>query len=144
MAKTITAANTILTLSIAGLIPAPVQIQGFAADDIFDTETQEVGETLMGVDGNLSAGFVFAPVKFSISLQADSDSNIFFETWYNAEQTAGEKYFASGLAVLPSIGKGYTLNKGVLVSYQPIPSVKKMLSPRSFSIVWESVVGAPV
>ena len=140
----ITSANAIYTLMITKLIPAPIQLQGFAADDIFDTEALEIGEVLMGVDGFLSAGFVRHPIKQSIMLQADSQSNKLFQIWYDGEKALGDKYFAQATVVLPALKTIYTLSNGVMTTYQPIPDAKKVLQPRKYSIVWESVIGIPL
>jgi hypothetical protein len=67
MAGSITAANAIFQLYIPAVFSAPQQLQGFAADDIFDTENQELVQTQMGVDGLLSGGFVFIETKQTIT-----------------------------------------------------------------------------
>lgn len=140
---TITSANSILLLSIAGLYDIPQQLQGFAADDVFDTETLEPVETMMGVDGHLSGGWVPMPVKWNISLQADSASILVFENWYSAQQTAREVYIASAQVQLPSVRRKYAMVRGFLSSYPPTPAGKKVLQPRRFQITWESISPAP-
>jgi hypothetical protein len=142
--KTITSANTIFAIAVAGVIPAPVQLQGFTADDVFDIDQLEVGVTTMGVDGILSAGFVFNPVKQTVTLQADSDSNVLFETWYAAEKAQQDKFFANGTVVFKSVGRSYVLTKGALVTYSPAANPGKTLKPRSFAIEWQAIDGAPV
>ena len=139
----ITAANAVLTLAIAGVIPNPVQLQGFAPDDVFDIPQLKSVETLMGVDGLLSTGFVFTPVTQTVSLQADSASNDIFDAWWTQMQAARETYEAEGLIVLPSIGKKYTLVQGSLTGYKPAPSGKKLLQPRVHEITWARIVPAP-
>ncbi len=138
----ITSANSIVMISIASVYTTPQQLQGFAADDIFSTDTMEIAETMMGVDGRLSAGYVFVPVKWSISLQADSPSNAIFDNWRAAQVSAGDVYFASATVNLPSLGKTYDLVNGVLTSYPPIPDAGKTLKPRKFGLTWESVTPA--
>lgn len=142
MAKTLTAANSVITLTIAGLFPVPVQLQGFAADDIFDSEAIEPAETLMGVDGKLSAGWVPMPIKQGFTLQADSDSVAFFETWYQAQQNVREIFRGSGLIVLPSVNRKMIMTNGVLSSYQP-STAKKILQPRKFTVTWEALRTLP-
>ena len=142
--NTITSATSVYMLSIAGLFAIPQQLQGFAADDVFDTEAINPTEVLMGVDGKMSAGFVFVPVKQSISIQADSDSNTLFEAWFQAQKTAKEAYFAAGIVHLPSINRSYVMTNGVLTSYPSISDAKKVLQPRKYQITWESVLGAPI
>ena len=142
--KSITSANAILMLGILDLFPVPQQLQGFAADDVTDLSDLAPAETMMGVDGKLSAGFVFVPVQQGIMLNADSDSNDLFDAWYAAQQAAREIYYASGILRLTSVNRSFVLTKGVLSSYKPAPDVKKVLQPRKYSITWQSCVGAPV
>lgn len=143
-ARTITSANAVLLLSIEGLYDVPQQLQGFAADDIFDTESLEPVETMMGVDGKLSGGWVPREVKQNISIQADSPSILVFENWYAAQQTARETYIANGQVHLSSVGRKYTMTRGFLSSVPPTPAAKKVLQPRRFTITWERVTSAPV
>ena len=74
MDTTITSANSVFTIVIAGLFPAPVQLQGYASDKAFTTEALDLAEVQMGVDGRMTAGFVPNPTKQTITLQADSPS----------------------------------------------------------------------
>lgn len=151
---TITGANAVFTLSIAPpalaaqvsatLFAAPVQLQGFAADDAFATEPVASVETLMGVDGFLSAGFVYVPVRQNISLQADSASNDLFDLWWNSMQTTRDVYLAQGIIILTTIQKKYTLTNGSLTTYHPLADVKKLLQPRRYGITWERSSPAPV
>lgn len=134
----ITAANSVYILNIPNVLLAPVQLQGFAADDIFDTTPVEAAETLMGVDGILSAGFVFVPVEQGISLQADSASNAAFDAWWTQEQANKTKYPASGQIRLPAIGTKWALTNGYLVTYPIIPNAGRTLKPRKFMIRWQS------
>lgn len=139
MSGTITSANATIMLAIASVFPTPQQLQGFAADDIFNTDALSSAETLMGVDGRLSAGFVFVPIVQGYTLQADSDSNDLFDQWYQAQQTARELFPASGIVLLTSIGKKWQMNRGFLTTFPPIPDGGKYLKPRKYGITWESV-----
>lgn len=141
---TITAANAIIMLAINGLFPVAQRLQGFAADDVFDIDALEPAETMMGVDGILSAGFTFVPVKQNFALQADSLSNTLFETWFLQQQAAAEVFFATGVVSLPSVRRSYAMSNGVLTGYKPAADAKKVLQPRHFSITWERIVGAPI
>jgi hypothetical protein len=136
----ITSANAVFSLSIAGLVPAPVNLGGYSADDCFDTEDIKTAETTMGVDGHLSAGWVFSPVPQNITFQADSDSNAIFETLYLQERTLKKKFFLNAVVQFPSLGVSYTLTKGVVETYPPMSGAKKTLAPRRYGIVWESVM----
>lgn len=144
MSRSITSTNAIYLLSIAGLYTVPQALQGYAADDIFDTAVINPAEVSMGLDGKLSAGFVPVAIAQTITLQADSDSNLLFDAWFAAQQAAREIYFANGIVRLPAIGRSYVLTNGVLNSYAPIADAKKTLQPRKFGITWEALVGAPL
>lgn len=138
----LTSANCIIMLGIPGVYTTPQQLQGFSADDVFDTDSVEVGETLMGVDGVLSGGWVNNPVSQNFSLQADSPSNAVFDNWYAAERTITDKYPASAVITLPSLNVKYTMVRGFLISYPIIPAARKIIQPRRFTIRWESATPA--
>jgi len=144
MARSITAANAIYMLSIIPVFPIPVQLQGFSADDVFGTDPQTVAETSMGVDGKLSAGFVFNAVNQNVTLQADSASNDVFDAWQTAQQVIKDTYRAQAVITLTAIGRKWTLTNGVLTTYPPLPDAKKVLQPRRFGITWEAVFPSPV
>ena len=98
----------------------------------------------MGVDGNLSIGYVPMPIVQNFILQADSASNDFFDTIIAAQLAARESYTLFGTILIPSLEKIYTMTKGVLGQNQPISNAKKVMQPRTFQVTWESVVGAPL
>lgn len=137
---TITSANAILMITVPNLFPTPQQLQGFAAEDIYDFEGVDNAELMMGVDGHLAAGWIPKEVVQSITLMADSASNGLFETWYRAEQTAREKFPCSGTVILNATGRSYTQSRGFLTNYSPAPKAGKVLQPRKFSLTWETVL----
>jgi len=131
-------------LGITDLYPVPQQLQGFAQDDAYSMTLVNVAEVLMGVDGKMSSGYIPQIKEMDISLQADSDSNNFFEAWYSAQEAGKVAFSAFGVIQYPAIGRIYTLTNGVLFGYTPISDAKKILQPRKFQIKWESVIGAPI
>ena len=139
----ITSANAVLMLGITSLYATPQQIQGFATDDVFDADPLELAEAIMGVDGKLSAGFVYAAQKMKIALQSDSPSNLIFETWYKNSKAITDVYFANGSITLPSIKRTYTLVNGTMTVFPAVPSAKKILQPRIYELVWESITVSP-
>lgn len=139
----ITSANAILMLSQPILFPAPQQIQGFAADDVYDVDQIKSVETQMGVDGVLSAGFVYVEVTQNITLQADSLSNDFFDVWWTQMQAAQDTYPVTGIITLPSIATKFSQRQGYLTGYQPIPNAKRVLQPRRYQITWGRVSPSP-
>lgn len=140
----ITSANAVLTLAQPILFPVPVQLQGFAADDVYDIDQIKSVETVMGVDGILSGGFVYVEVMQNITLQADSASNDFFDTLWAQMQAAQDIYPISGLVILPSILTKFAMRNGFLTGYKPAPDAKKTLQPRKYQITWNSIAPAPL
>lgn len=143
MVGTLTSANAILTLAIPGLFDFPVQIQGFATDAISDTDGVQPSETMMGVDGNLSAGWIPVPIVQNYNLQGDSDSIDVFEQWYSTQQQIRELLPANGMMIVTAVSKKYTMTRGFLSGYIPTALLQKVIQPRRFSITWESVTPAP-
>lgn len=139
----ITAANAVLMLAVPPLFPVPQQIQGFSTDDVYNIPQIKSVETMMGVDGVLSGGFVYVQIPQEITLQADSASNRFFDTWWAQMQAAKDIYAAAGLIQLPSVLTKFIQTKGFLTGYSPAPQAKKVLQPRRFEITWESILPAP-
>lgn len=80
----------------------------------------------------------------TISLQADSASNVFFEAWAAAQEAEQDVYKAFGTIRLESINRTYILTRGFLSSYTPMPGVKKTLEARNYTITWNSIMGAPI
>ena len=136
---TITSANSVFTLILPTLYPVPQVLQGYAADDAFAADAVDWAETVMGVDGKMSAGYTPNVTKMTISFQPDSASIQVFDFWLGAMKVAQEVYFASGTIQLPSVGKSYTLTNGVLTSAKPLPDAKKVLQPMQYGLTWESV-----
>lgn len=136
---TLTSANAVLAISVANLFNTPIQIQGFASDEAFSFDDVESSETVMGVDGILSAGWIPKELQQSIMLQADSPSVQFFEDWYASQQQARDLLLASGTVTYPSVGKQYNLVRGILRGYKPAPDARKILQPRKFTIIWNYI-----
>lgn len=139
----LTAANAIITLTIPGVFSTPQQLQQFSVDDVADVDTLVVAETLMGVDGALSGGYVFNKVKYTYSLQADSPSVFVFDQWKLANDSQLDTFVANGLLTLKSLGTKWTWTRGFLTEWSPAPNVKKILQPRRFAIEWQSVFPQP-
>ena len=135
----ITGANAAFSIMVTSIFPTPVQLQGFAADDVVETGEIEAGEAVIGVDGYQSAGFVFALVPQTITLQADSSSNTLFDAWRAFEQFNRTKLFAQGILRIPDINTSWALVNGTLSRFTPAPNVKRILQPRRFVVLWESI-----
>jgi hypothetical protein len=139
----ITSANSVLMLGVAGLFTVPQQLQGFAQDDMYSMAAVDNKEVQIGADGILSAGWIPQIKVLSITLQADSASNTFFESVYAAEEAAKAPFFFFGVINQPAVSKLYTLTNGVMKSYSPLADAKKILQPRKFEIHFQVTIGAP-
>lgn len=141
--SSITGANSVFTLAVTNLFDSPQYVQGYAADDAFKSDAVPQAEVLMGVDGTLSGGKVWAPYKMTIMLQADSPSIALFETWRTSQDAAVDVFIGQGTIFLPSINMQYTLDRGFLTSAMPFPDVKKLLQPIPYEITWNLITSSP-
>ena len=140
----ITSADAIITLTVAGLYDSPVQLQQFMAEDIYDMAMARHAETVMGADGKKSAGFVYTMRQQTFALLADSPSCDLLDTWINAEEQAVDTFRVDGQITLKGIGKVWTMSNGTLTEFNQIPDGKKLLQGRKFTIEWERVAPAPL
>jgi hypothetical protein len=141
----ITSANAVYMISIAGLYPAPQQLQGFAVDEAFDTEVTNVAEAQIGVDGITGFGWIPRLTPQTITFMASSPSVIIFETWQQASDYAQNVYLATATVLLPATGRRYTFSNGTLTRYNALPNARRVLGPRTFSLVYGwPIVSAPI
>lgn len=143
MARFLTAADIVIVLSVPDVFGAPFQLQGFATEDVFNTDAIEISETQMGVDGNLSAGYVPREIPQKFMLQADSTSIDYFETIYARQVAQRAVYPFTGIFTIPAAEKTYNAVRGFLKGYSPTPSVGKVLKPREFGITWQTMSPGP-
>lgn len=128
MAATLTVANSAIAMTTEALFPSAQSLQGYSADDAFDTDTVENGEYSMGIDGNLSAGFVFNEVTLALTFQADSPSLSLFEQIYMYEQENRTKLTQNITITVPANSRRYDFIQGYMRSYKA-PAGKKILQP---------------
>lgn len=138
MAGTLTTANSVLAMTTEALFPAAQLITGYAADNIFETDAVENGEYSMGIDGRLSAGFVYNEIPFTLTLQADSDSLKLFEQVYQYEVSNRTKLLQNLTVTLPSLRRRYDLKNGFMRSYKA-PAGQKILQPGVVAFVFARI-----
>lgn len=141
---TLTAANSVITIGVTSLFPVAQQLQGFAVDDMFTSESVTTVETMMGVDNILSGGWIATSKKITFALQADSISNNIFDTLWAAQEQAQEVFVLFGEITLRAIERSFTLQRGFMTSYTPLPDAKKLLQPRRFTVEWQRILPAPI
>ena len=143
MANNITSANAVFIIAVPALAIVH-QLQGFAADDAFDVDAQDIAENVMGVDGKKSSGWIPQMYSQAIHLQASSDSIGVIDQIYQFSNANKTFYEITGTISYPSTGKSYTLVNGSLTNYKPMADARKTLSPQDFTIVWEAIVPSVV
>lgn len=136
MAMTITSANSIYMLSIAGVFNTPQQLMAFGVDEAFDTEPAETAEVVIGVDNYGVAGWRPYNIEQTITLLPSSPSFLIFEQWIAAQGMINEILYASAIVSLPAIGRKYTFPQGALSRYPALPNVRRVLQNRQFRITW--------
>ena len=140
--RTITSADAIMQLVALGVYDSPQRIQGFSTDNMWTSDAKQTAEFQMGADGKLSAGFVFAPTRISVTLQADSESIDFFDQVAQVEQQKKKKIEIRGVVTIPGIRKKFALQKFYMENWQPLPGAGRVLAPRPFALVGESCTWA--
>lgn len=142
--STLTTANSAFSLAVRGLFPVPQALQGYATDDSFAVDDVSPGEVQMGVDGQLSAGYVPYPTTMIFTFQADSKSVDMFDTVLEAQKANKEMFIFDGTGIIQGTGAKYAMTKGYLTSATPMSTGKKILQSRKFTITFENVSKAPV
>lgn len=142
--RTITSADATLVLSSADLALAATKVEGFAADAAWAMGDTDVAQTIRGVDGRLSAGFVYGDYSMVITLMPDSDSDFIFDAAMTGAVAGQAVYRVNGVLTLPSNGRSYNLTRGVITTGRIMPDGQRVLQPRTWTIMWERVQPTPI
>ena len=133
----ITSANAELVLTCDTLYPSGVSLQNFATDQSYASESIQLAETRMGVDGHMAAGYTPVIKTVQIQLEASSPSREVFENIAAASETNKTAYETTLVARIPSIGRIFTWSIGVLHDTMPAPAAKKVLDPTTYVLHFE-------
>lgn len=130
--KTLTAANSIVLFSTDSYFSSPIQLQGFQADNAFTFGDAAMGETVMGVDGLQSGGWVAHEVDFSVFLQANSASREQMEDFRAHCNSRMETERVTFNITIPATGR--TINaSGFLTSASGGTSAQKLLQGTQYN-----------
>ncbi|WWQ12987.1 virion structural protein [Ralstonia phage PQ43W] len=143
MAGTLTVANSSIQMTTEALYTTAQRLQGYATDDAFTTEAVENGEYYMGIDGKLSAGFVFNEIPLTLTFQADSDSLLLFENIWQYEVTNRTKLGQAITIAIPDLKRRYDFTQGFMRSYKA-PEGKKILQPAVVAFVFGRMKASPL
>lgn len=137
MSGDITSANSTFTIDVPDVFGVVQTLQGYATEDAFSQAEVEMGQVVIGVDGQSSGAFIPFLITQILTFQADSDSiTDTMEAWWTAQVANQALYQASGVLSLPSISKKYEAVKGRLTRVTPAPAAGKMLKPMAYQIMW--------
>ena len=140
--STITSANATFVLTVPGVLSSGVALAQWSADDMFTSDAIPVVESMMGVDGHLSAGWLPHPVKFKLKFAADSNSIQYFDLWNAQMASIMDAIVGSFIITMPGNNSKFTASRVFLETYKPIPDAKKFLEPMEFTLVVESITKA--
>lgn len=137
MAFSITSANAVFILSIAGLYTTGRQLTEFGVDDAFTTDLVDANEVQVGVDGYGVAGYIPRAPMMTIRLLASANASFqIFENWVAAMDQLQDVMFASAVITMPSIARKYTCYRGSLAGVSTMADARKVLANREFRIHW--------
>ncbi len=140
MSNIITAADVVATMTVTNLYPSGFPMEGFTADNIFDAGNVELAETIMGVDGKLSAGAILTAVDQTWHIMPDSPCYTKIQEWASKSRTAITVFRCNATIVFPTHGKKYTCTNGVLVNTTLMAGAGRTVNPITALIRWETVV----
>lgn len=137
MSMDITSANATVVLNVKGLFSA--ELQQFSADASFAGDNIEMAEVRIGVDGKLVAGQVNSVKIVTINLEASSPS-LGFMTLLRQSMDVNRKIYECNMIInVPSIGKRYSLSKGVLQSCKALSDGNRVLAPTTWTFNFEQL-----
>lgn len=136
---TITSANSVFILTVPGVYPAGVQLQGYSAEKAWSSDNQAQTESQMGVDGKKASGYVPAIVPMTISLLANSKSREVFNNIIRAQKASRDAIPFSGSITLPSTGESFSCINGTVKDAKIIPDAGKVLQATDVVVEWEDI-----
>lgn len=139
----ITSASAVIMFTAGVVFPTPYQLQQFAADNVLGCDPIKAAEIQMGVDGNLTAGFINSPTSQNYYLMADSPATYFFDQLYFQEKSQQDKIPIFGTIAFPAVKKKWAMVKGFLEDYPPVPGAAKTLKELVYRVVWQSALPQP-
>lgn len=142
--RLIPAAGSIAASLLPALAGVGFEVQGYASDDAFATDTVDTVEARKGVDNRASFGYLPRLTKQTVTLMADSPSIVLFETLVGAQDAIQEVITLNGTLSLPSVGRSYALANGALTRITPIAPGKRVLESVTYEMTWDLVTPSPL
>lgn len=101
--KTLTSANSVLLWRAKGYSDTYTQVQGYKPDASFEFGDEALGETVIGVDGQLSGAHIHSSVTLTIHLAANSPTRAHFARMRDAIKSQMETFKFDFAVEYPSI-----------------------------------------
>lgn len=134
--KDITAANSSITCACA---IGNINFEGYSADSALSAEMTKIVETRMGVDGQMSAGYVPAIKRFTVDFEASSSSIWPLMSLARLIESAKTPQPVVITITIPAVGKKFICS-GFLTDYPPVLNIKRTLDPLSFGFDFQEII----
>lgn len=125
----ITSANAVAFLTVNTLFPAGIRLENWSADQAITADERQIAETRMGVDGKMTAGYVPSIHVLTLTFEPVSPSLKVIEQVVKATESSRRIYRCGIIITLPSLGKSYSYQNGVMMNDKLFPDIKKILDP---------------
>lgn len=136
MGRSLTSVNSTFMLGAIGVFSDLVKIEGYSANTAWSMGEVTLAQTSMGVDGNLAAGWLPYMTTMSLELMPNSSSNDFFERILSYQDLIQETVELFGNLQIPSIGRKYAFENGVISKMSLAPSATQTLQPKKVELIW--------
>ncbi|MXV35673.1 MULTISPECIES: phage tail fiber protein [unclassified Saccharibacter] len=138
--------NTALA-PIASAIAAPIEVERFSADMMFNVNEQEMVETFKPIDGGpLAVGWIASGETATLDLQlmADSPTAKILTALAAAQNRGRETLLISATLTNFAQGMKYVLSDGAFVRTKPMPDHGKTQAPVKYGFVFSSCTPMPI
>lgn len=134
--RNITAANSSISCACA---IGNINFQGYSADSELSADTVKIVETRMGVDGQMSAGYVPAIKRFTVEFEASSSTIWHLMSLAQLTESAKTPQPVVMTITIPAVGKKFICS-GFLTDYPPVLNIKRTLDPVSFGFDFQDII----
>lgn len=136
MGRSLSSANSTFMLGAVGVFSDLVKIEGYSADSAWTMDDVTLTKTTLGVDGSFAAAWIPYTTTMTLSLMPNSSSNDFFERILSYQDVIQEAVELFGNIQIPSIGRKYALENGVISKMSLIPSTDQTLKAKKIVLIW--------
>ena len=142
--KTLTTANSTIILTLP-ILPVPVKLEGYSTDDMLNQDELNFTDSVMGIDGLKSSGYIIEKRVVNLTFMPTSASIDTFNIWINAMKVARESLEATAMSVtVPGLKNTYLFTIGNLKNGKEIPDLKKMSESIKYTLEFESCTAIPI